>query len=70
MHYVLHRRIGRLTNPKIFTYLFGDSSLIVYYLRYIGYNLNRVVQTGSNFGDIGGARKPLSERCRQRHRGR
>ena len=50
MHYVLHRRIGRLTNPKIFTYLFGDSSFIVYYLRYIGYNLNRVVQTGSNFG--------------------
>jgi non-ribosomal peptide synthetase-like protein len=35
---------------QIFTYLFGDSSYIVYYLRYIGYNLNRVVQTGSNFG--------------------
>ena len=50
IHYFLHRTIARLTNVKIFTYLFGDSSSIVYYLRYIGYNLNKVVQTGSNFG--------------------
>ena len=50
IHYFLHRTIARLTNVKIFTYLFGDSSSIVYYLRYIGYNLGKVEQTGSNFG--------------------
>jgi len=50
IHYSVHRTIARLTNVKFFTYLFGDSSAIVYYLRYIGYNLNKVQQTGSNFG--------------------
>jgi non-ribosomal peptide synthetase-like protein len=50
IHYFLHKTIARLTNVKIFTYFFGDSSAIVYYLSYIGYNLNKVEQTGSNFG--------------------
>ena len=50
IHYFLHGTIARLTNVRIFTYLFGDSSSIVYYLRYIGYNLGKVEQTGSNFG--------------------
>jgi non-ribosomal peptide synthetase-like protein len=49
IHYFLHRTIARLTNVRIFTYLFGDSFLIVHYLRYIGYDLGKVVQTGSNF---------------------
>jgi non-ribosomal peptide synthetase-like protein len=35
---------------KFFTFLFGDSSYIVYFLRWLGYDLSRVVQTGSNFG--------------------
>lgn len=30
--------------------LFGDSSCIVHYLRYLGYDLSRIEQTGSNFG--------------------
>ena len=49
-HYSIHRTITRLTNVKLFTYLFGDSSYIVYYLRGIGYDLGQVEQTGSNFG--------------------
>ncbi|MEU9235550.1 Pls/PosA family non-ribosomal peptide synthetase [Streptomyces subrutilus] len=50
VHYGLQRAIGRLTNSKFFTALFGDSSAIVHYLRYLGYDLSRVTQTGSNFG--------------------
>ncbi|MGH3907910.1 MAG: Pls/PosA family non-ribosomal peptide synthetase [Pseudonocardiaceae bacterium] len=49
-HYSLHRAIARLTNVKFLTALFGDSSYIVHYLRSLGYDLSRVVQTGSNFG--------------------
>ncbi len=50
-HYWAHRAIGRMSNVKFFTHLFGDSSYIVHYLRGIGYDLSpRVVQTGSNFG--------------------
>ena len=48
--YSIHRTIGRLTNVKFFTYLFGDSSYIVHYLRALGYDLSTVEQTGSNFG--------------------
>ncbi len=50
VHYSLHRAISRMTNPKAFTFLFGDSSYIVDYLRGIGYDLSPVRQTGSNFG--------------------
>ncbi|WP_239029331.1 Pls/PosA family non-ribosomal peptide synthetase [Pseudonocardia acidicola] len=48
--YSLHRAIGRMTNVKFFTQLFGDSSYIVHYLRWIGYDLSTLEQTGSNFG--------------------
>jgi non-ribosomal peptide synthetase-like protein len=50
VHYWIHRVIGRLTNRKFFTELFGDSSYIVGYLQALGYKLSPVVQTGSNFG--------------------
>ncbi|GAA4543735.1 Pls/PosA family non-ribosomal peptide synthetase [Pseudonocardia xishanensis] len=50
--YGLHRTIGRLTNVPFFTMLFGDSSYIVGYLRWIGYDLDRAEQTGSNFGTV------------------
>jgi len=50
LHYSLYRTIARLTNRPFFTYLFGDSSYIVHYLRWLGYDLSRVVQTGANFG--------------------
>lgn len=49
-HYSVHRSIARMTNIKFFKWLFGDSSYIVHYLRYLGYDLSRVEQTGSNFG--------------------
>ena len=46
----VHRGITRLTSIKFFMYLFGDSSYVVSYLRWLGYDLSRVEQTGSNFG--------------------
>jgi non-ribosomal peptide synthetase-like protein len=49
-HYWVHRVIARVTNVKFFTELFGDSSYIVHYLRWLGYDLSHVEQTGSNFG--------------------
>ncbi|MGW2558609.1 Pls/PosA family non-ribosomal peptide synthetase [Streptomyces sp. NPDC001514] len=50
LHYSVHRAIARMTNVKFFTWLFGDSSYIVHYLRGLGYDLSGVEQTGSNFG--------------------
>ncbi|MFP5069518.1 Pls/PosA family non-ribosomal peptide synthetase [Pseudonocardia nantongensis] len=50
VHYWAHRVIARTTNRKSFTELFGDSSFVVGYLRWVGYRLTPVVQTGSNFG--------------------
>ena len=50
VQYFAHRAIARLTNVKFYTTLFGDSSYIVHYLRGLGYDLSRVIQTGSNFG--------------------
>jgi non-ribosomal peptide synthetase-like protein len=49
-HYGVHRAIERMTNVKFFPRLLGDSSYIVYYLRWLGYDLSNVEQTGSNFG--------------------
>jgi non-ribosomal peptide synthetase-like protein len=49
-HYVVHRAVARMTNIKFFAWLFGDSSYVVHYLRGLGYHLNQVEQTGSNYG--------------------
>jgi non-ribosomal peptide synthetase-like protein len=49
-YYGLHRLIARLTNAKVLSGLVGDTSWIVYYLRSIGYDLGKIVQTGANFG--------------------
>ena len=38
------------SNSRLLNLLFGDSSAIVHYMRALGWNLNEVVQTGSNFG--------------------
>jgi non-ribosomal peptide synthetase-like protein len=51
LHYAAYRVIARTTNVRFFKTLFGDSSAIVHYLRYLGYRLSHVVQTGSNFGE-------------------
>ncbi len=49
-HYWLQRVIWRVSNSQFYNLLFGDSSFIVHYMRFIGWNLNKVEQTGSNFG--------------------
>ena len=48
LRYWVQGTIGLLTNSKFFMRLFGDSSYIVGHLRYLGYDLSRVEQTGSN----------------------
>ena len=40
-HDRIHRAVARMTGVKFFTHLFGDSSFIVYYLRWIGYEIGR-----------------------------
>ena len=51
-HYWVHRAIARMTNSKFYMRLFGDTSYIVHYLRWLGYDLHDVRQTGSNFGEV------------------
>ena len=50
LHYWIHKTIAGMTNISFFKYLFGNSSYVVHYLRWLGYDLSRVEQTGSNFG--------------------
>lgn len=50
VHDAIQRSIARVGRWRFFTNLLGDSSYIVPFLRAIGYDLSRVVQTGSNFG--------------------
>jgi non-ribosomal peptide synthetase-like protein len=42
--------IARMTNVRFFMEAAGDSSLIVHYLKLLGYKQPGLVQTGSNFG--------------------
>jgi len=48
--YTVYRVIVGLCRLRFFPLLFGDSSYIVHFLRWVGYRLTPVVQTGSNFG--------------------
>jgi non-ribosomal peptide synthetase-like protein len=48
--YTVYRAIAGLSRMKFFPLLFGDSSYIVPFLRWVGYRLTPIVQTGSNFG--------------------
>jgi non-ribosomal peptide synthetase-like protein len=57
-HDRIHRTITRMTGGKFYTHLFGDSSYIVNYLRWLGYDLSEVEQTGSNFGTEVGHETP------------
>jgi non-ribosomal peptide synthetase-like protein len=50
-HYLLQNIIRGSSNSEFFCPLFGDSSAIVTYMRYLGWNLNTVYQTGSNMGN-------------------
>ncbi|MDQ1623235.1 MAG: hypothetical protein QOH19_1653 [Actinomycetota bacterium] len=49
-HYFLEQLITLISNSVFYNRLFGDSSAIVHYERWVGYELNKVIQTGSNFG--------------------
>lgn len=49
-HYWLQSMLELVSNVRLLNVLFGDSSAVVYYLRAIGWRLNKVDQTGSNFG--------------------
>lgn len=48
--YTVYRVIAGLSRLRFFPLLFGDSSYIVHFLRWAGWRLTPVVQTGSNFG--------------------
>jgi non-ribosomal peptide synthetase-like protein len=48
--YTVYRIIAGLSRLRFFPLLFGDSSYIVHFLRWAGFRLTPVVQTGSNFG--------------------
>ncbi|WP_137134247.1 Pls/PosA family non-ribosomal peptide synthetase [Rhizobium sp. FKY42] len=49
-HFWLQSIVEVVTNARLLNLLFGDSSAIVHYIRALGWKLNKVVQTGSNFG--------------------
>jgi non-ribosomal peptide synthetase-like protein len=49
-HYWLQRIVSSTSNSQFYNLLFGDSSVIVNYMRFVGWRLNKVEQTGSNFG--------------------
>ena len=48
--YRLARGIRAYSNNIVLNTIFGDSSMIVGYLKRVGYDLSRSTQTGSNFG--------------------
>src|SRR5947199_1434999 len=50
-HDAVRRVIARVGRMRFFNFLFGDSSYIVHFLQWLGTDLSRVVQTGSNFGN-------------------
>ena len=58
-----------MTNRKFYMRLFGDTSYVVHYLRWLGYDLNGVRQTGSNFGEEVKHETPVPQRGRQRDDG-
>jgi non-ribosomal peptide synthetase-like protein len=50
IQFFLARSIAGFSNSMMLHALFGDSSMIVYYFRALGYDLSESTQTGSNFG--------------------
>lgn len=50
LNYLVFRLMTAASNVPYFNTLFGDSSYIVRYLRLVGVDLSKIIQTGSNFG--------------------
>lgn len=48
--YEIAKLIARFSNNQLLNKVFGDSSMIIYWLSAVGYDLSRGTQTGSNFG--------------------
>src|SRR5258708_424257 len=57
-HDAVHRAIARIGRMRFFTRLFGDSSYIVHFLQWLGYQLSPGEQARSEFGDAGIRRDP------------
>ncbi len=49
-HYAVACLVSWLSNSYAYNVIFGDSSFIIHYLRFIGFDLGVVRQSGSNFG--------------------
>ena len=49
-HYWVQGIVSGASNSTFYNDLLGDSSFIVHYLKLVGWNLNKVTQSGSNFG--------------------
>ena len=50
IQFYLAKLMTRFSNSHTLITLFGDSSLILHYLSYLGYDMSEATQTGSNFG--------------------
>jgi non-ribosomal peptide synthetase-like protein len=50
VRFAIQRLLNRFTRAKLYKDVFGDSSYIVNFLTWLGYDLGKVEQTGSNFG--------------------
>ncbi len=59
LHYIIFQMVHGISNSTFFNNLFGDSSYITGYLRWLGWDLSKVVQTGSNFGTVQKQDNPL-----------
>ena len=66
----IHRAIVRMTGSRFFTHLFGDSSYITSYLRWLGYDQGEIVQTGFELRPRRPPGAPVHVHHRQRDDGR
>ncbi|HEX6810012.1 MAG TPA: Pls/PosA family non-ribosomal peptide synthetase [Planctomycetota bacterium] len=58
LRYAAHWVIGGISKNRLLLNLFGDSSWVTGYLRWVGFHLSPLVQTGSNFGTVVKAASP------------
>src|SRR5208283_2143473 len=58
-HHGMQDLVGLVSNSAFFNLMFGDSVFIEPYLRWVGWKLDRGVETGSNFGSEQGQDNPF-----------
>ncbi len=49
-HYYAHSAITRLSNSEFFNAMFGDATFTPTFMKWVGWKVNKIVQSGSNFG--------------------